>query len=541
MKKRSLALLWLLCAGRLPGASGAPVVFEGKTLLTIETWGGSFSPEARARAVTERLALLSRDPRVKPELTTSEAENNTDILAGDLILMSVTDADARAAGLPRSVLARDYAARLQTALAESRREHSWRQLAINLLLALLVTAMLVLALWGSRKGFTWLLRRIESWRGTRIRGLRIQRLELFSANRITSTLLGMARAVRFAVGLILLYFYVFAVLSVFPATRQGAAALLQYLSAVVNVFARAVAASGPDLLTLIMIAVVTRYVIKLCRRVFDEIEKGTISISGFYPEWAMPTYKIGRLLILAFAAIVMFPYMPGHDSPAFKGVSIFFGVLLSLGSAGAVGNIIAGVLLTYTRAFRVGDRVKIADTVGDVIEKSLLTTRVRTIKNEDVTVPNSLVLGSHVVNYNSCRDGRLILHTSVTIGYDAPWRQVHQLLVTAALATSHISPEPTPFVLQTALNDFYVTYEINVYTENPHAMANIYAELHQHIQDKFNEAGLEICSPHFAALRDGNRAAIPGSAAAEGSAKRAFRVEGLGNGAREGSSARSRS
>lgn len=329
----------------------------------------------------------------------------------------------------------------------------------------------------------------------------------------------------------MLYFYVFAVLSVFPGTRQGASALVQYLSAVVNVFARAVAASGPDLLTLALIAVITRYVMKLCRRVFNEIDKGTISISGFYPEWAMPTYKIGRITILAFAAIVMFPYMPGHDSPAFKGVSIFFGVLLSLGSAGAIGNIIAGVLLTYTRAFRVGDRVKIADTVGDVIEKNLLTTRVRTIKNEDVTVPNSLVLGSHVVNYNSCRDGRLILHTSVTIGYDAQWRQVHELLVTAALATSHISPEPTPFVLQTALNDFYVTYEINAYTENAHAMANIYAELHQNIQDKFNEAGVEICSPHFAALRDGNRAAMPSSATPDGSCDRAFRVQHFGNGA----------
>ena len=537
MNKRALALVWLLCVGRLPGASGAPVVFEGKSLLSIETPVGSFSPEARARALTERLALLARDPRVKPELTTSEGENNTDILAGDLVLISVTDADARAAGVPRSLLARDYATRLQTALVQSRHEHSWKQLGIDLLLVLLVTAMLVLVLWGWREGFAWLLRRIESWRGTRIRALRIQSFELFSAERITSTLLGMVRAVRFATCLILLYFFAFAVLSVFPGTRQGAATLLQYLSAVIDVFARAIAASGPDLLTLILIAVITRYVIKLCRRVFDEIEKGTISISGFYPEWALPTYKIARILILAFAAVVMFPYVPGHDSPAFKGVSIFFGVLLSLGSAGAVGNIIAGVLLTYTRAFRVGDRVKIAETVGDVMEKSLLTTRLRTIKNEDVTVPNSLVLGSHVVNYSSCRDRGLILHTSVTIGYDAPWRQVHDLLVAAALATSHISPEPPPFVLQTALNDFYVTYEINAYTENPHAMTNIYAELHQHIQDKFNEAGVEICSPHFAALRDGNSVAMP-SSAATGGAKRAFRVESLGNGARQGASAR---
>lgn len=200
MKRRSLAALWLLCISLLLAATGAPVVFDGETLLTVQTWVGSFSPEARARAVAERMARVSTDPRVKPELTTSEGENNTDILAGDLILMSVTDADARAAGLPRQVLARDYANRLQTALTQSRREHSWSQSAIDLLLALLVTAMLVLALWGSRKGFSWLLCRIESWRGTRIRGLRIQRFELFSADRVTTTLLGMARVVRFALG-----------------------------------------------------------------------------------------------------------------------------------------------------------------------------------------------------------------------------------------------------------------------------------------------------------------------------------------------------
>jgi small-conductance mechanosensitive channel len=206
----------------------------------------------------------------------------------------------------------------------------------------------------------------------------------------------------------------------------------------------------------------------------------------------------------------MFPYIPGHSSPAFQGVSIFVGVLFSLGSAGAVSNIIAGVLLTYTRAFQIGDRIKIGDTFGDVLEKSLLATRIRTIKNEDVTVPNALVLSSHVVNFSSCAaTGGLILHTSVTIGYDAPWRKVHELLIAAALSTRGILKSPDPFVLQTALNDFYVTYEINAYTDEPVRMVSVYAELHQNIQDSFNEAGVEICSPHFAAVRDANRIAIP--------------------------------
>ena len=208
--------------------------------------------------------------------------------------------------------------------------------------------------------------------------------------------------------------------------------------------------------------------------------------------------------------MIAFPYIPGSSSPAFKGISIFLGVLFSLGSSGAVGNIVAGVILTYTRAFQAGDRVQIGEAVGDVVGKNLLATRVRTIKNEDITIPNALVLGSHIKNY-SChaREPGLILHTSVTIGYDAPWRTVHQLLIDAARNTRLVLAEPAPFVLQTALDDFYVSYQLNAYTGEAAQMAATYSELHQNIQDRFNVAGLEICSPHFSAMRDANHIAIP--------------------------------
>jgi small-conductance mechanosensitive channel len=182
-----------------------------------------------------------------------------------------------------------------------------------------------------------------------------------------------------------------------------------------------------------------------------------------------------------------------------------------LGAAGSFSNIVAGIVLTYMRPFNVGDRVKIADTVGDIIEKTLLVTRVRTIKNVDITIPNALVLNSHIMNFSSSAKNPppLILHTSVTIGYDSPWRTVHELLIAGAHATTHVLEKPEPFVLQTSLNDFYVTYEINVYTDHPNEMVSILAELHQNIQDKFNEAGVEIMSPHYTQLRDGSRTAIP--------------------------------
>jgi len=166
--------------------------------------------------------------------------------------------------------------------------------------------------------------------------------------------------------------------------------------------------------------------------------------------------------------------------------------------------------MTYRKAFKVGDRVGIGEFKGDVIEMRLLVTHLRTPKNEEVVIPNSTILNSQIVNYSTeAKKQGLILHTAITIGYDAPWRKVHELLNSAALATANILKEPPPFVLQTALNDFYVTYEINAYTDNPQAMLHTYSELHQNIQDTFNEGGVEIMSPHYTQLRDGNQVTIP--------------------------------
>jgi small-conductance mechanosensitive channel len=514
-------------------AAGAPVVFDGKTLFTIDAPVASFSPLDRARTIGGRLQSLSKSPLVKTgSFTISQGETATDIDAGDLVVMSVTAADAQAAGQPRQALAARYAAVMAAALVDSRQEHSLKEILIDAGLAVLATAFLFLVLKLLQAGFLALRRKIESWRGTRIRSIRIQRLELLPAERIVWALAAFSRIFQAAVVLVLLYLYVSSVLSFFPVTRGLSAALFGYVKSGLGVVATQVAVVFPNIVMIAVIVVVTRYVIKFCHFIFRAVERGSLTIGGFYREWAEPTYKIVRLFILAFACVVIFPYVPGHESPAFKGLSIFLGLLVSLGSAGAVSNVIAGVLLTYTRAFQLGDRVKIADTTGDIMEKTLLATRVRTIKNEDVTVPNSLVLGSHIINYSSCcRNSALILHTQITIGYDAPWRKVHELLTSAALATSGILREPPPFVLQTALNDFYVTYQINAYTNEPSRMVVIYGELHQNIQDKFNEAGVEICSPHFASLRDGNRIAIPGDYVAADYSAPAFRVSQAENGA----------
>ncbi len=521
------AAVVILAAGAVMAAPpAAPVVFGGKTLFTLREGVGEFSPQERVKALTDRLETLERTPdaliRIAPE---KPGATGTEIDGGGIPLLVVTDQDALAAGKPRPELAKEWAASMESSVEQARKAHGIRRTILDFLMALAFVGLLFGVLRLQRILFRRLRVGVRGWRGTRIRGLRIQDVELLSDQKITNFLVAGTRLLQTLTVLLAFYLFLSLLLGILPETRGISATLLAYIWGTIAAAWRGLAAAVPGLIVIVMIGVVTWYILKLCRFLFGEIEKGTITFPGFYPEWAIPTYKLVRIVVLACAAVAAFPYVPGGESPAFKGISIFFGLLVSLGSAGAVGNIIAGVLLTYTRAFQIGDRVKIDDTIGDITERTLLATRLRTVKNEDVTVPNSLVLSGQIFNYTTCcRDSALILHTSVTIGYDAPWRQVHELLIAAALRTGNVLEEPKPFVLQTALNDFYVNYQINAYTSHPAEMLQIYSDLHQNIQDAFNNAGVEICSPHFAALRDANRIAIPDEYIPKDYAAPSFRV-----------------
>jgi small-conductance mechanosensitive channel len=261
---------------------------------------------------------------------------------------------------------------------------------------------------------------------------------------------------------------------------------------------RSILLSIPDLMFLFVLVLVVRLVLHLVKIFFVEIAEGRIVFENLAPEAALPTYRLVRILILAFAVVVAYPYIPGSNSGAFKGVSLFLGVLFSLGSSSILGNIMAGYSMIYRRAFRIGDRIRVGDVLGDVTQSRLLVTTVRTPKNEEVVIPNSVILSTDVVNYSSLarRDG-LILHTKVTIGYGTPWRQVEGMLLDAAARTPGLLREPPPFVLQTALGDFAVTYEINVYCDAPQRMAALYNELHRRILDVFNEYGVQIMTPAY--------------------------------------------
>ena len=514
---------------RRTGPDRAPVIFGGDTLFFIEAKVGSFSPAERAKAVSSRMTRLLKNYRVRADsVTVSDGETGMDLSVGDLIVMTVTENDAKAAGVTKQRLAHDCARKMGFAFKKQAASTGLKKIVLGGVFTLITTAAFILILKLLKFLSQKLYAKLNQLRNTRIFSLKIQKLEVLSADRIADILILTAKTLRIALFLILLDFYLTLVFSFFPWTKGLASILIGYILSPASVVWRAFLSFLPNVFFIAVISAVTHYINKFVRWIFNEVGKGTIVLPGFYRDWAEPTFQIVRFLIIAFAAIVIFPYLPGSSSPAFRGVGVFFGLLFSLGSTSAVSNIISGVVLTYTRAFNNGDRVKIADTMGDVVERTLLVTRIRTIKNMDITIPNAMVLGSHVINFSSSAAQRgLILHTNVTISYDIPWKKVHDLLLSAAGSTQNVLQEPAPFVLQVSLDDFYVNYELNVYTNKPNVMAAVYSELHQNIQDKFNEANVEIMSPHFSSIRDGNRTSIPEQYLPETYTPSPFRIDSL--------------
>ncbi len=507
--------------------SGAPVVVQFDTLFYLHSRLGPFSPEQRAATVSQKIVQHQKGIASGVDsLIIVEVEGHSEVLARDEVLMTVLDSDAKPTGRPRAELAQLYVDRIREVAAAATRETGLKALVLDSLYVLLTTAALLLVLRLLKFVFT---RVYASASGPRVPALRVQKLEVMTAQRLREVITVIARTFRVVLTITLLYFYVPLVLSFFPWTAPYSPRIVGYVLSPLGAVLAGFMAYLPKIFFILVIVLVTRYILKLILLVFKSVQSGSLTFKGFHPDWAMPTYNIVRFLVIAFAAVVMFPYLPGAGSDAFKGVSLFVGVLFSLGSSGAVGNIVAGVVLTYTRAFQIGDRVKIGDTSGDVIERTLLVTRIRTIKNVDVTIPNGAVLGNQVINYTSqAKSTGIILHTTVTIGYDAPWKQVHEFLIAAARATPGILERPDPFVLQTSLDDFYVSYEINAYTDNPSSMAGTYSSLHQNIQDRFNEGGVEILSPHYRAQRDGNQIGIPASYLARDYTAPSFRVARTG-------------
>lgn len=481
----------------------APVQLDGRTIFYVRTTVKSSTAEDRARGIAERIRMLAADPFFRSDtITVSNTDITTDVTAGDVIVTMVFDVDAQAEGRGRQELAAERAEQIKNAIRQYDVDHSTHNLVKASGFALLTTIIFLALLFLIQKTYRFSKSRLTVWINKDSRVL-LRKYGIPRSKQIEAAMLAFLKLPRVIALLALVYFYVGVVFSFFPGTRDVAGQLLSYVTGPLNVMYQAIRLQIPKLFFLVVLVVVTRYIVKLLHVLFRAIESGTIKIDGFFSEWAYPTYRLVKILVIIFAVTVAYPYIPGSSSEAFKGISLFLGLLVSLGSGSFVGNIIAGLTMTYMRAFKIGDRVKIEDFTCDVVETSMQVTHFQTPKNEIISVPNLKIINSHVINYSAlAHEKGLILHTTVGVGYNAPWRQVRAMLLLAAEETSGVLKEPVPFVLLKSLGDFCVTYELNAYTDKAHVMAIIYSELHKNILDKFNEYQVQIMTPNYEGDRD---------------------------------------
>ena len=489
---------------------GVPVVVEGDTLFYLYTKRGGYTPLQRAEMIDAAITQLGRRFTLHPDSVYIESSDIvSDLMYGNKVIASFTDQDGLWEGRSREQLAADKRIVVVKKLKELKEEHSFWQLGKRIL-------YFVLVLVGQYLLFrltTWLFRklkvRIQKLKDTKLKPISIQDYELLDTQRQVNLLIFLSNLLRYVLVFLQLLITVPLLFVIFPQTKGLADTIFSYIWNPVKDILVGIVDYIPNLFTIFIIWYAIKYLVRFVHYLSREIEAGRLKFGGFYPDWAMPTFHIIRFLLYAFMIAMIYPYLPGSRSGVFQGISVFVGLIVSLGSSTVIGNIIAGLVITYMRPFKLGDRIQLNDTTGNVIEKTPLVTRIRTPKNEVVTIPNSFIMSSHTVNYSSsAREYGLIIHSEVTIGYDAPWRQVHQLLIEAALNTPGVIDDPRPFVLETSLSDWYPVYQINAYIREADKLAQIYSDLHQNIQDRFNEAGVEIMSPHYMAMRDGNESTI---------------------------------
>ena len=503
--------LFLCSIPALAVNESSPVVAHGDTLFHITTNIGGLTPAVRASRTSQSIEELGRKINLDLDHVKIVTEDfMSDIMYDDHIILSVTDADARDLEIDRETLVTQYR---EIIVEQLHKMHSTfgilatiKRILYFLLVVVAQYFLIRLTNWGFRKSKD----KIASIKDTKLKPISFQNYEILNTDKQVTLLIFCSNLIRYALIAIQLVISVPIIFSIFPSTKGLAMVLLGYIWSPIRQIFTGVINYIPNLITIIIIWYAIRSLVKLTHYIAKEVECGNLKFGNFFPEWAMPTYNIVRILLYAFMVAMIYNYLPGSDTGVFQGISVFIGLIISLGSSTMIANLMAGLVITFMRPFKVGDRIKLNDTTGDIIEKTPLVTRVKTPKNEIVTIPNSFVMSSMTVNYSSsANEYGLIIHTDVTFGYEVPWQQVHQLLIEAALDTGYIIDQPKPFVLQTRLDDWYVVYQINAYTKNPEYMAKIFSDLHQNIQDKFHAAGIEIMSPHFMGVRNTDAVFIP--------------------------------
>ena len=491
--------------------TGSPLIVEDDTLLVLYARRGGMLPEARVKAAREVIESLAHKLVFKADtLYTFEGEYTTDIMADNTVVMSITDTDGLWQGKPRSQLAGEYMAVIQKKIVELHETYGLQKKLLRLFFAvLLIVVQLILiklTIWLFAKWRSKVMHRVMDW----IKPIRIKDYELLDVHRQGLAVMFIYKVLRILVILFQLLISVPVLFSIFPETKTFVDTVIGYVLNPVKDILSSVLGFLPNMFKIVIIIICFRYMVRVLKYFSVEIASGRLKLNGFYPDWAPPTFVILRMLCYALMLVMIWPLLPSSNSAVFQGVSVFMGLIVSLGSTSIIGNVMAGMVMTYMRPFRIGDYIKVGEIVGEVIEKNVLVTRIRTRKNEIVTIQNSNMLSAQTSNYTeAAKTFGIIVHTKVTIGYDVPWQQIKEIMEGAALDTQGIKKNPKPFMLITALDDFYVEYEINAYTDNSAAMPRVYSELHQNLLKRFFESGVEIMSPHIFARRDGIDTQMP--------------------------------
>lgn len=490
---------------------GAPLIIDGDTLLVLYTRRGGILPEARVEDIREK--IMDEGKRMTlftDSIYIFDGEFTTDIMIGEELVMSVTDNDGLWQNKTRQELAAEYRTIIEAKIEQLHAQYGLKRKLMGVVYVLGAMLALGLLIWATNLCYHRWRYRLLRMLLRRTRPLAIKDYEVLNLHRQGILFLTGFNVLRYLIIFLLLFIFVPMFFVAFPETKSFTFTIFGYVwNPFVNIL-KSVVSFLPKFFQIVVIVFCFRYLVKGLHYLMNEIGSGRLKITGFYADWAQPTYLILRVLCYSFMIVMIWPLLPSSESEVFQGVSVFIGIIVSLGSSSIIGNVMAGMVMTYMRPFHVGDFIKYGDMEGFVIEKSVLVTRIRTRKNDVITIPNSNLMTSQTTNYTfSAHNYGVIVHTKVTIGYDMQWQQIRDLLLAAAAKTSHLQKKPEPFVRITALDDFYVEYEINAYTRKSDLLSDIYSELHQNILDSFHSNGVEIMSPHIFAHRSDLPVQIP--------------------------------
>jgi small-conductance mechanosensitive channel len=476
----------------------APVVIDGETFFEVRG-ASSFTAEERAEGIVNRIAnVADSDLDGSAKVVVRPSEFGPAIYADGAYIIVVTEADAELEGLTPDLIADLLAEEIAKAITLHREGRSEAGVQRSILFALGWSAafvVFILSLFGLKR---FLRGRTEA----RLQRL-LTNLDRDSGRIVDASALFAAQRLFFRGVIIVIiiaasYYYIARVLREFAYTSTFASVLLDTLAAPIIALGTAALMAIPDLLTLVVIILIARYLLKLLRLFFLNIEDGVIVLKDFEPGWVWPTHRLARAILIIVAVVVAYPHIPGSDTAAFKGMTILLGVLMSIGSNSVASNLLAGLVVVYKRSINIGDRIRVGDVIGDVERVSLLDTQVRSLKNEMVSLPNSTLLNSQVTNFT--RTGQtpgLLIHTTVGIGYDEPRSEVERLLVEAARETPGLKTDPTPFVLRTELASHDIKYQLNAYRVEGSDPERTRSDLHACIIDRFHQEGVQIMTPFY--------------------------------------------